>query len=98
LLGKWQIGGLRIAWRHRCRRRALARKDELDIAALRRPREQHALQRGGTHDAALQVGEDRVKPPGAKASRDGVEVGARGAVLYGLGEMAAEAEQNANGG
>ena len=76
---------------------ALARCDELDIAAPRRAREQHALQRGGTQEAALQVREDRVQPAGAEADRDGVEVGAGGAVLRGLGEMAAEAEQDANG-
>ena len=38
-----------------------------------------------------------MQPAGAEAGRDGVEVGAGGAVRRGLGEMAAEAEQDANG-
>ena len=48
---------------------------KLDIPAPRRAREQHALQRGGAQDAALQVREDRIQPAGAEAGRDGVEVG-----------------------
>ena len=70
---------------------------KLDIAAPRRARKQYALQRGGTQDAALQVRDDCVQPAGAEARRDGVEVGAGGAALRGLGEMAAVAEQDANG-
>ena len=37
------------------------------------------------------------QPAGAEARRDGVEVGAGGAALRGLGEMAAVAEQDADG-
>ena len=90
-------GGRRSGWRGRCRGRALARCGETDIAAPRRAGEQHALQRHGAQDAALQVREDRTQPPGAEAGRDRIEVGAGGAGRRGLGEMAAEAEQDANG-
>ncbi len=79
------------------RGRALARGDEADIPAARRTLEQDALQRGGAQQAALQVREDRIQPAGAEAGSDGVEVGAGGAARRGLGEMAAEAEQDANG-
>ena len=81
----------------RRRGRALARCGEADIPAPRRACEQHALQRRGAQDAALQVREDRIQPAGAEADRDGVEVGAGGAMRRGLGEMAAVAEQDANG-
>ena len=45
----------------------------------------------------MQVRQDRTQPAGAEAGSDGVEVGAGGAALCGLGEMAAVAEQDANG-
>ena len=79
------------------RDRALARCGEADIPAACRAREQHPLQRGGAQEAALQVREDRRQPAGAEAGRDGVEVGAGGAVRRGPGEMAAVAEQDADG-
>ncbi len=92
--GDWWIG-----WRGRgrSRGRSLAREDELDIAAPRRSREQHALQRGGAQKAALHVRKDGAQPAGAEADRDGVEIRAGGTVLRGLGEMAAETEHDANG-
>ena len=86
-----------IGWRGRCRGGALARSGEADVAAPRRPREQYTLQRHGAQDAALQMREDGIQPPGAEAGGDGVEVGAGGALGGGLGEVAAETEQDADG-
>ena len=92
-----RLSGWRIAWRGRGRGRALARCDEVDIATLGGALEQYALQCGGAQQAALQMREDRAHPPGAEAGRDGVEVGTGGAMLRGCGEMAAEAEHDADG-
>jgi len=60
-------------------------------------RAQHALQRGGTQDAAVQVGEDGGEVGGAEASRDGGECGGGGAAVDGGEEMATVAEQDADG-
>ena len=73
------------------------RVDDVDVAAGCGAREQEALQRGGTQDAAVEVGEDGGEVGGAEAGRDGGEFGGGGAVADGGEEMAAVAEQDADG-
>ena len=68
-----------------------------DVSAGCGAREQEALQRGGTQDAAVEVGEDGGEVGGAEARRDGGECGGGGAVADGGEEMAAVAEQDADG-
>ena len=77
--------------------RAGAAVDEVDVAAGGGAGEQHALQGGGAQEAAVQVGEDGGEVGGAEACGDGVEVGGGGAVADGVDEVAAVAEQDADG-
>ena len=60
-------------------------------------REQYALQRGGTQEAAIEVAEDGGEVGGAEARRDGVEAGSGGAVPDGCDEVVAVAKQDADG-
>ena len=77
--------------------RAVRRIDDVDVAAGGGAGEQEALQRGGAQDAAVEVGEDGGEIGGAEAGGDGGEVGGGGAVVDGVEEMAAVAEQDADG-
>jgi hypothetical protein len=60
-------------------------------------REQHMLQRGGTEDAAVQVGQDGGEVGGSEARRNGGEGRGSGAMADGVEQMAAVAEQDADG-
>ena len=60
-------------------------------------REQHMLQRGGTEDAAVQVGQDGGEVGGTEARRNGGEGRGSGAMADGVEQMAAVAEQDADG-
>ena len=60
-------------------------------------REEEALQRDGSQDASVQVGEDGREVGGAEARRDGRECGGGGAAVDGGEEMAAVVEQDADG-
>ena len=98
-LAGWSAGWLSLGV---CRRGlgflgAGAADDDVDVAAGCGAREQEALQRGGTQDAAVEVGEDGGEVGGAEADRDGGECGGGGAVADGGDEMAAVAEQDADG-
>jgi hypothetical protein len=68
-----------------------------DVAAGFGAREQIALQRGGTQDAAVEVGHDGGEVGGAEAHRDGGECGGGGAAVYRAEQMAAVIEQDADG-
>ena len=68
-----------------------------DVSAGCGSRAQHVLQRGGTQDASVEVGEDGGEVGGAEACRDGGECGGGGAAVDGGEEMAAIAEQDADG-
>jgi len=70
---------------------------DVEVAAGCGAREQGPLQRGGTQNAAVQVGEDGGDVGGAEACRDGGECGGSRAVADGGEEMAAVAEQDADG-
>jgi hypothetical protein len=70
---------------------------DVDVSAGCGAREQDALQRGGTQDAAVEVGEDGREVGGAEASRDGGECGGGGSAVEGAEEMAAVAEQDVGG-
>ena len=96
LVGRWLLG-LGVRWRGRWFVGAGAADHDVDVAAGCGAREQEALQRGGTQDAAVEVGEDGGEVGGAEACRDGGECGGGGAVPDGVEEMAAVAEQDANG-
>jgi len=54
------------------------------------------LEGNGTQNAAMQAGDDDREIEGAEARGDGGEAGRRGAVVDGVGEMAAVAEQDPN--
>ena len=60
-------------------------------------REQEALQRGGTQDAAIEVGEDGGEVGSAEARRDGGECGGVGTMADGAEQVSAVAEQDADG-
>ena len=98
-LAGWSAGGSAwgsagAGWCFLC---AGAADHDVDVAAGCGAREQEALQRGGTQDAAVEVGEDGGEVGGAEAGRDGGECGGGGAVADGGEEMAAVAEQDADG-
>ena len=82
-------------WCGRCFGRAGARGRDVDVWAGCSAREEHTLQRSGTQDATVQVGEDGGEVGGAEACRDGGECGGSGALADGGAEMAAVAEQDA---
>ena len=69
----------------------------LDVAAGCGALEQEALQGSGAQDASVEVGEDGGEVGGAECRRDGGECGGGGAVPDGAEEMAAVAEQDADG-
>ena len=89
--------GGRFGLEGRGRWRGTAAFDDVNVAAGCGAREQHALQRRGTQQAAVQMGEDGGEIGGAEARRDGVEVGGGGAVADGVDEVATVAEQGAGG-
>ena len=70
---------------------------DVDVSAGCGAREQEALRRGGTQDAAVQVGEDKREVGGAEAGRDGGESGGGRALADGAEEVATVAEQDADG-
>lgn len=89
--------GLGVRWGGLGFRRAGGALDEVDVLASGGAGEEHALQRGGTQDASVQVGEDGGEVGSAEARGDGVEVRGGGAVADGVDEVAAIAEQDASG-
>ncbi len=89
-----RLGG---PWRGRCFIGAGAGGWQADVSAGCGAREQEALQRGGTQEAAVQVGEDGGEVGGAEACRDGGECGGGGALADGGEEVAAVAAQDADG-
>ena len=76
--------------------RADAGAGERYVAAAGGTGEQNTLQSDGTQDAAVEAGEDNCEIEGAETRRDGGEAGCGGAVLDGVGEMAAVGQQDAN--
>lgn len=66
-----------------------ARREDLQVAPARRPRQQHALQRDRAHDAALDVSKNNGERSGAEVARDGGEAARGGAAFERVGEMAA---------
>jgi hypothetical protein len=70
---------------------------DADVLAGCGAREQEALQRGGTQDAAVEVGQDGGEIGGAEACGDGGECRGGGALPDGAEEMAPVTEQDANG-
>src|SRR6185312_16469918 len=101
LLCAWLLARLAVrvggCWRERWFVGAGATGHDVDVSAGCGAREQEALQRGGTQDAAVEVGEDGGEVGGAEASRDGGECGGGGAAVDGGEEMATVAEQDADG-
>ena len=89
--------GLERCRRGRCFDCAGPGVHHVDVSAGCGAREQEALKRGGTQDAAVQVGEDGREIGGAETGRDGWECGGGGAVADGGQEMAAVAEQDVDG-
>ena len=67
-----------------------------DVAAAGGAGEEDALQCRGAQDAAMQAGENQREIGGAEAGGDGRETGCGGAVVDGVGEMAAVAQQDVN--
>jgi hypothetical protein len=84
-------GGLGICRRGLCFVGADAGGWDGDVAAGCGARAQHVLQRDGTQDAAVQVGNDGGEVGGAEAGRDGGECGCGSALADGAEEMAAVA-------
>jgi hypothetical protein len=82
--GRWFIGAVAVG-------------RDGDVSAGCGARAQHVLQRGGTQDASVEVGEDCGEVGGAEARRDGGECGGGGAVVDGGQEVAAVAEQDIDG-
>ena len=92
----WWLG-LGVRWCGRWFVGAGAAGHDFDVSAGFGAREEHVLQRGGAQDASVEVGEDGGEVGGAEACRDGGECGGGGAVADGGEEMAAVAEQDADG-
>ena len=61
----------------------------LDVSAGFGAREEQVLQRGGTQDASIEVGDDGREVGGAEACRDGGECGGGGTMVDGGEEMPA---------
>src|SRR5579864_1067714 len=95
-LVRWWLG-LGVRWCGLRFRRADAADHHLDVSAGCGAREQEALQRFGTQDAAVEVGEDGREVGGAEACRDGGECGGGGAAVDGVDEVAAVADQDIDG-
>ena len=76
---------------------AIAAGHDSDVSAGLGSFEEYVLQRGGAQDASIEVGEDGGEIGGAEACRDGGECGGGGTVLDRGEEMAAVAEQDADG-
>ena len=81
-------------WRGLWFLRARAAGHDADVSAGCGAREQEALQRFGTQDASVEVGEDGREVGGAERCRDGGEGGGGGAAVDGVEEVAAVAEQD----
>ena len=64
------------------------------VAAPCGARQQQAFEHDGAHDAAAEMGEDHRDLGGAEASGDDGEAARGGAMLEGVGEVAAVAEQD----
>ena len=73
------------------------RQDRQVPAACGAP-QQHALQRDGAHEAALDVGKDDRHRRGAEELRDGGEAAPDGAMFEGLGEVAAVFDEDGKDG
>jgi hypothetical protein len=89
-----RVGG---RWRVRYFVGAEAGGRDDDVSAGCGAREQEALQRGGTQEAAVQMSEDGCDVGGAEGRRDGGECGGGGAAADGAEEMAAVVEQDIDG-
>ena len=97
------VGGWRLRRRFRCggglrRARCARARQDHQVAAARGAPRQHALQRDGAHDAALEVRQDDRDGRGAEELRDGGEAAPEGAMLDGVGEVAAVCGEDAGDG
>ena len=93
-LVRWLLG-LRVRWRGRWFLIGAGAADHhFDVSAGCGAREQHLLQRVGTQNASVEVGEDGGKVGSAEGGRDGGECGGGGTAVNGGEEMAAVAEQD----
>ena len=73
-----------------------ARRQDDQIPAARGACQQHAFQRHGPHDAALDMREHHRQRGGAEELRDGGEAAPDGAMLDGLREVAPVSEEDLN--
>jgi len=88
----------RLRLRRRFAAATMGPRQHHQVAAARGALQQHAMQRDGAHDAALEVRQDARDGGGAEELRDGGEAAPDGAMFDGGGEVAAVFGEDAGDG